>query len=85
MITLIITRLEAFEAMLPPLLTIKYYQKAILISGDGDFLCLIDHWQRKGMLKRLLIPNKYSYSYLLHKYRKKMDFITDLKNKIQKK
>jgi uncharacterized LabA/DUF88 family protein len=67
------------------MLVIKQYQKAVFVSGDGDFLCLIDHWSRKRMLKRLLIPNKHSYSHLLQKYRRKMDFVSNLENKIGKK
>jgi uncharacterized LabA/DUF88 family protein len=67
------------------MLIIKQYQEVIFVSGDGDFICLIDHWDRKDMLKRLLIPNRHSYSHLLQKYRRKMDFVSDLQNKIGKK
>lgn len=46
----------------------KNYNKAIIVSGDGDFRCLIDYLQKKQKLLKVIIPNKYSYSALLRKY-----------------
>lgn len=37
------------------------YNKAIIISGDGDFACLIDYLQKNNKLLHLFTPNnKYS-------------------------
>lgn len=37
------------------------YQKAIIISGDGDFACLLDYLEKKGKLLKIFTPNaKYS-------------------------
>lgn len=63
---------------------IDNYDKAILISGDGDFHCLLDYWENVGKLGRIIIPNRYSYSHLLQKYRHKMDFVNELGDKLKK-
>lgn len=62
----------------------KKYDSAIIVSGDGDFLCLIDYLFEKKKLKRLLIPNREFYSHLLHRHKNITDFISNFKNKIKK-
>jgi uncharacterized LabA/DUF88 family protein len=44
------------------------YDKAIIVSGDGDFYCLVDYLKKKGKLLALVIPNRYSESSLLKKF-----------------
>ena len=58
--------------------------KAIIVSGDGDFHCLIEHLEGKGKLGRIIIPNRKSYSQLLCKFRKYMDYMNNLRNKLEK-
>lgn len=63
------------------------YDKAVIVSGDGDFAGLIRHLASNRKLKKVIIPNKDTYSSLF----KRMDefdkgafiFIRDLKNKLQ--
>ncbi len=45
-----------------------YYDKAIVVSGDGDFCCLYDYLEEKSKLAKILIPNRYKYSRLLSIY-----------------
>lgn len=45
----------------------KNYEKAIIISGDGDFACLIQYLIDKNKLLKLLTPNA-KYSKLLAPY-----------------
>jgi len=40
---------------------------AIVVSGDGDFSCLIDFLIEKNVFKTLLVPNMKYCSYLLKK------------------
>lgn len=40
------------------------YDKAVIVSGDGDFYSLIEYLQKRGRLKNILAPNRY-YSSLL--------------------
>ncbi len=41
--------------------------KAILVTGDGDFACLVDFLRQKGALHCLIAPNLRYTSYLLRK------------------
>ncbi|HCA67429.1 MAG TPA: hypothetical protein DEP08_02255 [Candidatus Jacksonbacteria bacterium] len=61
------------------------YNTAIIISGDGDFHCLIEYLEKKGKLGRIIIPNRKSYSRLLGKFRRYMDFMDSLRKKLRAK
>ena len=41
------------------------YNKAVIISGDGDFYCLFAYLRKRNKLKNIIIPNRYSESSLL--------------------
>ena len=43
------------------------YDKAIIISGDGDFYSLIKYLVRRNKLKYLMVPN-FKYSSLLKEF-----------------
>jgi len=43
------------------------YDQAIIVSGDGDFYCLIEYLEAKGRLKHLLAPTGH-YSNLYNRY-----------------
>lgn len=60
------------------------YDKAIIVTGDGDFQCLIKYLYDNDKLHSVLIPNKNKFSSLLkYKYIKPYHrFVSDLKNKI---
>lgn len=64
---------------------IKQYQKAIIVTGDGDFHCLVEYLIKKKKLYKLLIPNQYSYSSLLREFKKYISFISLLKGKLELK
>jgi len=41
-----------------------HYDKAIVVTGDGDFFCLIEDLIKEDKLKSLFIPNEFRYSSL---------------------
>ncbi len=43
------------------------YDKAIIVSGDGDFTCLVEFLDRKDKLLNVMPPNKH-FSSLLRRY-----------------
>ena len=45
------------------------YQKAVIISGDGDFYSLVEYLDKKKRLLKILAPNAH-YSGLYNKYEK---------------
>lgn len=58
--------------------------QAVIVTGDGDFHCLVEDLVNAGKLKRLLIPNQRRYSQLLFKFIKDVDFIGGLRKKLAK-
>ncbi len=47
----------------------KSFDKAVIVTGDGDFRCLVDHLVKVDRLAKLIVPNQYRYSSLLRQYR----------------
>lgn len=44
------------------------YDKAVIVSGDGDFYCLHNFLEKHGKLKNIIIPNRHSESSLLKEF-----------------
>ncbi len=44
------------------------YEKAVLVSGDGDFACLAEFLQKKGKLEAIIVPDEKKYSALLKRF-----------------
>lgn len=74
------------ELVLNAMLQYQNYDKAAIITGDGDFYCLIQHLKEKNKLKTVLVPNSKKYSALLKRFAKKdIAFMDDLQKKIGEK
>lgn len=54
------------ELVLQAMIDFPYYDKTVLVSGDGDFACLANYLREQGKLLRVLIPNQQRYSSLLN-------------------
>lgn len=73
------------ELVLQAMIDFGDYDKAVIVSGDGDFQCLAKYLHEQGKLGVLLIPNQKKFSALL-----KFDFlkpyhrfVSDLRNKLE--
>jgi len=53
------------ELVLHTMIEYPNFDKAVIVSGDGDFYCLIDYLLGQDKLKNVLIPNQLSFSALL--------------------
>lgn len=74
------------ELVLHAMIEYKNYDKAVIVTGDGDFYCLIKYWCENDKLERVLIPNFFKYSALLKRFaRKQLSFMNDLKQKLEYK
>lgn len=74
------------ELVLHAMIEYPNYHQALIITGDGDFYCLVDYLFKKDKLSRLLIPNVYKYSRLLKPFApNKVDFMNNLRNKLEYK
>lgn len=74
------------ELVLHTMIHIGTFDSAVIVTGDGDFRCLLEYLLEVNKLKALMVPNKQKYSELL----KKKEFlpytrsVTDIKNKVKK-
>lgn len=64
---------------------IPNYDKAIIISGDGDFYCLVKYLMKKGKLLRLMVPDRIHRSSLFKKFFLVTVFMNDLKKRLELK
>ncbi len=72
------------ELVLHAMIEFGNYDKAVIVTGDGDFYCLVKYWLENGKLECVLIPNFFKYSALLKRFGKKqLAFMNDLKNKLE--
>lgn len=58
------------------------YDKAIIVSGDGDFYCLAEYLAEKNRLLAILTPN-WQYSSLLKPYEKYITRIDQLRQQLE--
>ena len=58
------------ELVLHAMIQYKNYDKAVIVTGDGDFHCLVEHLEGKGKLLKILAPTNH-YSGLLRKFNNK--------------
>ena len=75
------------ELVLHAMIEYPNYDRAVLVSGDGDFFCLAEYLRDKSKLEAVLVPDQNKYSALLKKINKKdrkyLVFLEDAKNKIE--
>ena len=72
------------ELVLHSMIQFNNYDKAIIVSGDGDFHCLIEHLEDNGKLEKILTPN-HKYSSLLRKFADKIVHASLFRSKVEKR
>ena len=71
------------ELVLHTMIEYPSYDKALIVTGDGDFYCLVDYLIKNDKLLILMIPNMNKYSSLFRKLRPQMVFMNDLRGKLE--
>ncbi len=61
------------------------YDKAVIVSGDGDFYCLHEFLEKRKKLQTIIIPNVKSESSLLKPFQKYKTFLIFEKSKLEYK
>jgi uncharacterized LabA/DUF88 family protein len=56
------------ELVLQAMIEYPHYDKAVIVSNDGDFYCLIKYLKQKNKLCKLIVPDKHRYSSLLREF-----------------
>ncbi|MBU6500828.1 MAG: NYN domain-containing protein [Patescibacteria group bacterium] len=75
------------ELVLYTMMHINDFDRALIISGDGDFHCLIEHLLEQKKLLVFMVPNRKKYSGLLKRkdFLPHTRFVADIRNMVQKK
>ena len=73
------------ELVLQTMIEYNNYDKAVIVTGDGDFYCLAKYLSENKKLRALLIPNRYKFSALLKFkiFRPYWWFMNDLKDLLE--
>lgn len=72
------------ELVLHAMIEYPTYDKAIIVSGDGDFYCLVEHLENNKKLAKIIVPNR-KYSSLLRKFSSYIVFVDLFKGKVKKR
>jgi uncharacterized LabA/DUF88 family protein len=72
------------EMILQAMIDLQNYDKAIIITSDGDFSCLVKHLRKIGKLERVLAPCLAGSSALLRAAAQtQIDFLDNLRPKLE--
>lgn len=69
------------ELVLHTMIEYKNFNKAIIVSGDGDFHCLVNYLNKKKKLLKIIVPS-VKYSSLLRGFSNYIVNINLFKNKL---
>jgi len=70
------------ELVLQAMIDYQNYDKAVIVSGDGDFHCLVHYLAQQNKLEKVIVPDRQNYSALLKKFASKLTFLNDLEKKL---
>jgi len=74
------------DLVLRAMIDYPLYDKAVIVTSDGDFYSLVEHLYSSGKLRVVLAPHKKNCSILLRKKAKeRIDFLDNLKEKLPQK
>ena len=66
------------ELVLHAMIEYANYDKALIVTGDGDFYCLVEYLLKQDKLLKLMIPNKNKYSALFRPVMPHIIFMNNL-------
>lgn len=73
------------EMVLHAMIEYNNYDKAVIVTSDGDFYCLVDYLKTHNKLEKLVIPYSRRYSSLLQKFHNDTLFMDGLRNVLRYK
>ena len=71
------------ELVLNTMIRYHEFSQAVIVSGDGDYYCLIEYLYKTNKLRGIIIPNKKKYSALLKEFGNKRFFVSDERRKLE--
>lgn len=76
------------ELVLQAMIDYPAYHQAVIVTGDGDFHCLVKYFAENDKLARLIVPNRFKYSILLRRAfiaSPQITFLNDLQHLLEYK
>ncbi|HSX14934.1 MAG TPA: NYN domain-containing protein [Candidatus Saccharimonadales bacterium] len=74
------------ELVLQVMIDAQAYDRAVVVTGDGDFHGLVNYLYAQNKLQALLVPNLRQYSSLLKgAARERIDFISNMRKELEYK
>ena len=73
------------ELVLHTMIEYDNYDKALIVTGDGDFYCLVEYLIKVEKLLKLMIPNKEKFSSLFRKMMPYIVFMNNLRKMLEHK
>ncbi|MBU1032900.1 MAG: NYN domain-containing protein [Patescibacteria group bacterium] len=70
------------ELVLHTMIQFPWFDRAIIVSNDGDFYCLVEYLEKHKKLLCIMIPNRHAFSSLLRRFGKQLRFMNDLRQKL---
>lgn len=71
------------ELVLHAMIEYANYDKALIVTGDGDFYCLVEYLLKMDKLLKLMVPNKGKYSSLFRKMMPHIVFMDNLQGLLE--
>lgn len=72
------------ELVLQAMIDKDQYERAVIVSGDGDFASLVNYMYSQSKLEAVIVPNQYKYSALLKKAaREKIYYLNNLRKRLE--
>lgn len=75
------------ELVLHTMIQLNNFDYAVIVSGDGDFYCLIEYFLKENKLDRVIVPDEKKYSALLKKLSRTnkniFEFLNRKRNKLE--
>jgi hypothetical protein len=75
------------ELVLWSMIEFLKYDKAVIVTGDGDFHCLVDYLLKENKLACVMVPDRHRFSALLkfRQFRPYLRYLNDLQGQLSLK
>ena len=71
------------ELILNAIIRMNYYNKAIIVAGDGDYYCLAKYLKRRKKFLKLIAPARENTSSLLNPLAPDILYVSDWRRKLE--
>ena len=73
------------EMVLHAMIEYDNYDRAVIVTGDGDFYCLVDYLIKMGKLLKLMIPDRNRFSSLFRRMMPHIIFMNNMREMLEYK